>query len=206
MPSAHVRQTRAGAGGPFTVPRSMPWSVLPFGATGGAAAAGGPSWNNLLLGAPPPAATYGLPSTAIWPPATATGGNTYRLPVVPRPLTLPGTSAGAAAAAGPALHIPIFTPTNVLPLAATSVSQQQQHQHGGSRCYKMLVARVALGKQSSGQAGMRKPPEVGAACYVGAYTLHVGTGAVDAAMDLCAMQLVSDYIQKALERLFVGVP
>lgn len=46
--------------------------------------------------------------------------------------------------------------------AAQQRLNQQQLQNGGARCYKMLVARVALGKQGTGQSGMRKPPEVGA--------------------------------------------
>lgn len=47
------------------------------------------------------------------------------------------------------------------PKSAVSSALQQQSTAG---CYKMLVARVALGKQATGQSGMRKPPEV-RICY-----------------------------------------
>ena len=40
---------------------------------------------------------------------------------------------------------------------AAKAAAKQQSLAG---CYKMLVARVALGQQTTGQAGMRKPPEV----------------------------------------------
>lgn len=49
--------------------------------------------------------------------------------------------------------------------AAARAQLQQQLQQARSGCYKMLVARVALGKQGIGQAGMRKPPEV-RLCYM----------------------------------------
>ncbi|KAF6249726.1 hypothetical protein COO60DRAFT_936205 [Scenedesmus sp. NREL 46B-D3] len=111
-----------------------------------AAAMFGAGWGGLMaaafgLGGPPPPA----PAAGAWLP----GG-------VPPPNSLPMPT-GAAAPAAPLRGV-AKRGKRALAAAAAAQQQQQQHYYQGG-VLKMVVARVALGRQAQGASGMRKPPD-----------------------------------------------